>query len=240
MQLLNKLGEELVKRKRVLLEEPKSSLSYEDTIYIIENRYYNNKVINDEIKNAIVNNNVLIPEFEKILLNYTNFRKDENQIKQELALLAEKLEEEIKLQELPISKKDMRLGNNLTTINIQKTICLTQDFMKRYIGLENDINMYEKVINKCIIPFFIFRVKKIIDDIAKSESLKSNYMRVTSSRPYQYNSGSQADEASVMFNFVIEIDISLLESNNGYNEAANYIRIALDYFNTYYEARILE
>ena len=237
MHLLNKLGDELVQRKNIIMNS-KDSLTVDDTIYIVNTRYFQNRIINEEIKNAIMNNTVSIPEFEKVLLKYVNFRKDENQIREEIAIYADKLEKEIKLQELPITRKDMRIGNNLSTINIVKTICLTKDFMRRYVGLEDDEEMYDKVSSKCVIPFFIMRIKKIIEDVSKSETLKSNHIHITSSKPYTKNDTGL--DTPILFDFIIEIDIDSLDKDESYNDTINYIRVALDYFHDYYEARIVE
>ena len=75
MHLLNKLGDELVQRKNIIMNS-KDSLTVDDTIYIVNTRYFQNRIINEEIKNAIMNNTVSIPEFEKVLLKYVNFRKE--------------------------------------------------------------------------------------------------------------------------------------------------------------------
>lgn len=233
MHLLNKLGDELIKRKRVLLEAT-DPLAIEDTAFIINERYYKNNIINDEIKNSILNSEIKIPDFEKTLLKYQNFRKDESQIKQEIAIFAAELEKEFELQDLKISKKDMRIGSDLTTINVIKTICLTKQMMQEYVGLLDDDIMYEKVASRCVIPFFILRIKKIIQDVSNAEVLRSNYIKISSSKPYTSDSNE-----NILFDFILEIDINTLEENKNYNETANYVRNAIDYFETYYQEKTI-
>lgn len=234
MQLLNKLGEELIKRKKILMDNT-DSLAVEDTTFIVTDKYFRNGVISEEIKNAIFNNEVSIPKFEKSLLKYQNFRKDENQIKEEIAKFADRLEEELKIQEVQLTKNDMKIGNDLTTINVVKTVCLPQETMISYVGV--DKAMYNKISSKCIIPFFILRLKKIIEDVKKSEILRSNYIKLSSSKPYTQVS---SEENNLLIDIVLEIDIETLEKRENYSETATFIDSALNYFDNYYQSRIVE
>lgn len=234
MRLLNKLGEELIQRKKTLMNS-RDSLVIEDNTFVINEKYHRNGIISDEIKNSIFNNEVSIPEFEKTLLKYNNFRKQENEIKEEIIKFADKLENELSLQEIPLTKKDMKIGNDLTTINVVKTICLPQEMMMNYIGI--DKAMYEKISSKCVIPFFILRLKKIIEDVKQSEMLRSNYINLSSSKPYTQSSNGNNN---LLIDIVLEINIETLEERNNYNETALFIGSAINYFEDYYEARIVE
>lgn len=242
MKIINRLGEELIARKQVILEWSSSGdsnpFALADTKYIITERYYKTGIINDEIKNALLNNDISIEEFQQILLKDNKYKKTKEQIEEEIAIFANKLMEQIKLQDIDIDSNALRISDNLQTLDIYKTIKITKDVMQRYVGLENNNEAYLKIASKCIIPFFILRMKKIMTDFCHSELLRSNYIKAEFTPVYTKN--NKDINEPIMIDFVIKVDINTLEQNENYNDIASYIRNALDNLTVYFEQRILE
>jgi hypothetical protein len=242
MKIINRLGEELIARKQVISEWYTSGdpnpFVLEDTKFIINERYYKGGIINEEVKNALLNNSVSIEEFQNILLKDNKYKKTKEQIEEEIAIFANRLMEQITLQEVEIERSALKISDNLQTLDVYKTIKLTKDVMQNYVGLENNNEAYLKIASKCIVPFFILRIKKIMTDFCHSELLRSNYIK-TEFTPVYTKSSKDINEP-IMIDFIIKIDINTLEQNENYNDIASYIRNALDNLNVYFEQRTLE
>lgn len=242
MKIINRLGEELIARKQVIADWYSSSdanpFAIEDTKFIITEKYYKGGLINEEIKNALLNNNISIDEFEKILMKESKYKKSKQQIEEEIAIFANKLLEQTKLQDVEITKDEIRISNDLQSLDIYRTIKLTKQAMQAYVGLEANNDSYLKIASKCIIPFFILRIKKIMADFCHSEILRSNYIKTEFTPVYTKN--DKDINEPIMIDFVIKIDINAIEKNENYNDIASFIRLALDQLEIYFSARTLE
>lgn len=242
MRIINKLGEELVARKQVLADWYSSGnanpFAIEDTKYIINERYYKSGLINDEIKNSLLNNAVSVSEFEDLLLKSEKYKKTKQQIEEEIAVFADKLLNQLKIQEVPIIKSELRISNDLQSLDIYKTVKITKNMMQSYIGLESNEESYIKIASKCVIPFFILRIKKIMGDFCRSELLKSNYIKTEFTPVYTKN--EKDINEPIMIDFVIKININNLERNENYNDIASFTRVALEQLDLYFRERTLD
>lgn len=242
MKIINKLGEELLARKQVVTDwynsAERNPFTLEDTKYIIEERYYKNGLINDALKTALLDTNISMANFESLLLKEEKYKKTKQQIEEEIAIFANRLLEQLQLQELEISKSDLRIANDLQTLDIYKTLKITKNMMQSYVGLDSNDESYLKIASKCIIPFFILRIKKIMSDYCNSEMLRSNYMKAEFTPVYTKN--DKDINEPIMIDFVIKIDINAIERNENYNDMASYIRNAIEQLELYFQQRTLD
>lgn len=242
MRIINRLGEELIARKQVIsdwyLSGDPNPFVLEDTKFIINEKYFKGGLIDNEVRDTLLNNSISIEEFEGILLKYDKYKKTKQQIEEEIAIFANRLMEQLKLQEIDVDRSDLRISDNLQTLDIYKTIKLTKNMMQSYVGLENNNEAYLKIASKCIMPFFILRIKKIMTDFCHSELLRSNYIKTEFTPVYTKN--DKDINEPIMIDFIIKIDINTMEKNENYNDIASFINMAFDNLSVYYEQRTLE
>lgn len=242
MKLINRLGEELLARKQVIVDWYNSGdnnpFALEDTKFIINEKYLKSELINEEIKNALMNNAVSMTDFETLLLKNNKYKKTRQQIEEEIAVFANKLLEQLNIQELELNKNDLRISEDLQTLDVYKTIKLTKDMMQSYVGLKVEDEAYVKIASKCVIPFFILRLKKIMTDYCNSELLRSNFMKADFSAVYTKNEKDVNEP--IMIDFIIKININTVEQNENYNDIATFIRNAFEGLDLYFQQRTLE
>lgn len=208
MNLLNKIGMELIDLKAALLGEGYPDIVIRSLEQTARHEYLDKELLMDEDFKRLMRTDCSLDEFKSLVLSIEHFVKS-----------AEELEEEYNLQR---DKVLLYLSDFATEVNLQATnhfdqelIAFTKSFrfggteMKTYFGVGQDV--YESLMKRkgFVEKFFTLRYPLVLKSYIQSLDLEASAGFVLSVSPVFFDE----EEVEYGIDFNVEIPLAMLEQS---------------------------